>query len=362
MTPLKIAMISYRLPMRGEKRGGIERVAHVLADGLAKRGHAVVVFSHDPKPAGAAYDVRMLPWKPFVETWAGLRMTAGYLGNVLALRIDLREFDVVIAHGDSLLLSMGRTPVVRVMHGSAKGEALHAASIGRAILQWGVYVQELLTAFVSPSTVVGVSANTQRDNPFVRHIIPHGVDTAVFQPIPIGKSAHPTIVFVGAAEGRKRGRFLLELFEREVRRVHPDAELTFVGPRGPSQAGVNYVTGVSDVDLAALYRRAWVCAAPSTYEGFGLPYLEAMACGTALIATPNSGSREVLGERYNGLVTDAEFAPAVLNVLADEHRRRSLEVAGIERAAAFSINRTIDQYEALLHGLRGMHARSVASV
>ena len=200
---------------------------------------------------------------------------------------------------------MGRKPVVRVMHGSARGEALHATSIGRAILQWGVYLQELLTAFLSPSTVVGVSANTQRDNPFVRRIIPHGVDTAIFQPLPIGKSPHPSIVFVGAVDGRKRGGFLLDIFERVIRPAYPDAELTFVGPKGPSQPGVTYVTGVPDKDLAALYRRAWVCAAPSTYEGFGLPYLEAMACGTAVIATPNPGSREVLGEDYSGLVEDA---------------------------------------------------------
>ncbi len=46
------------------------------------------------------------------------------------------------------------------------------------------------------------------------------------------------------------------------------------------QKGVTYVTGVPDTQLADLYRRAWVCASPSTYEGFGLPYLEAMACGT----------------------------------------------------------------------------------
>ena len=147
---MKIAVISYRLPVEGEKRGGIERVAHVLADGLAHRGHTVVVFSHDRAPAGAAYEVRPLPWKSFVETWAGLRMTVGYLGNLLALQVDVREFDVVIAHGDSLLLSMGRKPVVRVMHGSARGEAVHATSAGRAVLQWGVYLQELLTAFICP--------------------------------------------------------------------------------------------------------------------------------------------------------------------------------------------------------------------
>jgi glycosyltransferase involved in cell wall biosynthesis len=357
---MRIAVISYRLPVEGQKRGGIERVAHMLADGLARRGHAVVVFSHDGKPAGAAYDVRALPWKSFVETWLGLRMTVGYLGNILPLRIDLREFDVVIAHGDSVLLALGRKPVVRVMHGSARGEARHATSIGRAVLQWGVYAQELLTALLS-SSVVGVSANTQRDNPFVRRIIPHGVDTTVFHPIPTGKTTHPSIVFVGALDGRKRGRFLLDIFERVIRPTLPAAELTFVGPQGPAREGVTYVTGVPDVDLASLYRRAWVCAVPSTYEGFGLPYLEAMACGTAVIATPNPGSREVLGENFGGLVEDAAFAPALLSVLSDEHRRRALELAGLHRAAEFSIGRMIDRYEALLNESRGSHARSVVS-
>lgn len=358
---MKIAVISYRLPIEGEKRGGIERVAHVLADGLARRGHSVVVFSHDRRPACAAYEVRVLPWKSFVETWAGLRMTAGYLGNLLALQVDTREFEVVIAHGDSLLLSMGRKPVVRVMHGSARGEALHATSIGRAVLQWGVYLQELLTALLSPSGVVGVSTNTQRDNPFVRRIIPHGVDTTIFHPHPIGKSADPSIVFVGAVDGRKRGGFLLDIFDRVIRPAYPNAQLTFVGPNGPSRPGVTYVTGVSDNDLAGLYRRAWVCAAPSTYEGFGLPYLEAMACGTAVIATPNPGSREVLGERYSGLVDDTAFAPAIMTLLADEGRRRELETAGIRRATEFSFDRMIDQYETLLSDLRGSHARSIVS-
>jgi phosphatidyl-myo-inositol alpha-mannosyltransferase len=358
---MKIAVLSYRLPVDGEKRGGIERVAHVLAEGLARRGHAVVVFSHDARPSGASYDVRPLPWKSFVETWAGLRLTAGYLGNVLALLVDLREFDVVITHGDSLFLSMGRKPVLRVMHGSALGEARHATSIGRAVLQFGVYLQELIAAFLSPSSVVGVSANTQRDNPFVRHVIPNAVDPAIFRPEPTGKSLHPSIVFVGAVDGRKRGRFLLDVFEHAIRPAFSDAELVFVGQSGPAQQGVTYLTGVPDHELAAIYRRAWIAAVPSTYEGFGLPYLEAMSCGTAVVATPNPGSREVLGDNYGGLVEDVEFASRLLALLADEGRRRALEAAGIQRAAAFSIERMIDQYEALLSGLRGSHARSVAS-
>ena len=54
---LRLAMLSYGLPVEGQKRGGIERAAHTLADGLARRNHDVVVFSHDPKPSGAAYEV-----------------------------------------------------------------------------------------------------------------------------------------------------------------------------------------------------------------------------------------------------------------------------------------------------------------
>ena len=127
-------MLSYGLPVEGEKRGGIERAAHTLAEGLARRDHEVVVFSHDPKPAGAAYEVRELPWKAFVNTWTGRRLTMGYLGNLLALVPDYREFDAVIAHGDSLLVPLTGKPVLRVMHGSALGEARSATSIGRCLL------------------------------------------------------------------------------------------------------------------------------------------------------------------------------------------------------------------------------------
>ena len=358
---MRIAVLSYGLPVAGEKRGGIERVAHALADGLARRGHAVVVFSHDPKPPRAAYEVRELPWKAFVDTWLGRRVTMGYLGNILATRVDVDGFDAVIAHGDSLLLSLGRKPVLRVMHGSARGEAEHATSIGRALLQWGVYAQELLTALLASPHVVGVSANTQRDNRLVRQVIPLGVDTEVFGPLPVGKSPHPSIVFVGALEGRKRGGWLLDTFVQTVRARFPDAELMFVGAKGPSHPGVAYFTGVPDAELASMYRRAWVCASPSTYEGFGLPYLEAMACGTAVLATPNEGSREVLGHGYGGLVSDDDFASALVMLLGDESRRRVLESAGILRAAEFPMSRMIDAYETVLNNLREAHAGSVVS-
>lgn len=358
---LRVAMFSYGLPVEGQKRGGIERAAHTLAEGLARRNHHVVVFTHDPRPAGAAYDVRPLPWKGFVDTWFGRRVTMGYLGNVLALLPDYREFDVIVAHGDSLLLPLRGKPVVRVLHGSALGEARSARSPGRFLLQSGVYVQELLTALLQ-NGVVGVSENTRRDNPFVNRVIPHGVDVRIFKP-GNGRSPEPSIVFVGTLAGRKRGRFLLDLFTREVQPAFPDATLCMVGERGPERPGVRYRTGVSDTALAALYQRAWLYASPSVYEGFGLPYLEAMACGTPVVATANPGSLEVLDNgRYGALASDADFARVLKTLLADAPQRAGLGASGLRRVREFSLERMLDQYEELLFELIAIHARTMASV
>ena len=359
---LRIAAISYGLPVPGLKRGGIERVADMLADGLARRGHDVTVFTHDPKPANAAYGVRALPWKGFVDTWLGRRMTMGYLGNFLAVVPNYSQFDVIVAHGDSLLLPLAGKPLVRIMHGSALGEARSARSAARFVLQMGVYGQELLTAMFQKG-VVAVSDGTRRDNPFARRTIPLGFDQAIFTPEPRLRTVEPSLLFVGTLGGRKRGEFLLRLFETAIRSVRPDATLTIVGEEGPPSPGVTYRIGVADTELATLYRRAWLYATPSTYEGFGLPYLEAMACGTPVVATPNPGSLEILdGGRYGALSTDDEFAQTVLTLLADEHARADLAERGLARARHYTLATMLDRYEALLFELLEGHVRRVVSL
>ena len=357
---LRLAMCSYGLPVSGSKRGGIERAAHTLANGLARRGHEVVVFTHDPKPPDAAYQTVELPWKSFVNTWLGRRVTMGYLGNILMLLPDYRQFDAVIAHGDSLLAPLIRKPVLRVMHGSALGEARSATSIGRCLLQLGVYVQELATA-CGQRGVVGVSESPVRDNPFVAHVIPHGVDDDLFTSWPVAKTPDPSVLFVGTLGGRKRGSFLLDGFITTIRPLLPNAQLTIVGDTGPDYPGVTYLTGVSDQDLAALYRRAWVYASPSTYEGFGLPYLEAMACGTPVVASKNPGSVEVLeGGRYGLMPADTDFAETVASLLGDDERRAVLSTRGLERAGDFSMARMLDAYEDQLFELTRSYAESGA--
>jgi phosphatidyl-myo-inositol alpha-mannosyltransferase len=348
---LRIGVFSYRLPLDGEKRGGIERVAHDLADGLARRGHEVTVFSHDPRPPGAAYAVAHLPWRRFVDSWIGRRVTMGYLGNVLWLLPRVSRFDVLLTHGDSLLLPLKRKPFVRVMHGSAREEAASATSVGRRLLQAGVYLQELAGAALHEATI-GVSANTRLANPFVRHVIPNGVDRRVFHPGAGRRADRPTLVFVGTLSGRKRGAWLLDLFDTVIRRRVSRAELHMVCPPGSEREGVTYHAGVSDAALAALYCRAWLCVSPSAYEGFGLPYAEALSCGTPVVATSNPGSREVLATGGGVLASDDAFAATVVALLTDDLRRGALEDEARARAADHDLETTIDAYEAVLLSLQ----------
>lgn len=341
-------MFSYGLPCRGEKRGGIEQVAHALANALASRGHHVTVFTYDPRPWNARYDTGALPLRHFATTWLGRRLTMGYLGNLIALGPGYRDFDVVIAHGDSLLLPLSGRPVIRIMHGSALEEARSATSIGRATLQFGVYLQELLTALLQRGTVA-ISENTKRFNPFVRHVIPNGIDLDLFRPCKELKTRVPSILFVGALTGRKRGAWLLEQFERVIQPVFPHAELHMVTEPGPVRAGVTYHCGVTAEALVRLYQAAWVYASPSTYEGFGLPYLEALACGTPVVATPNPGSREVLEDgRFGRLPDDDRFTEEVGRLLGDELARERMAHVGLARAAEYDINRCGAMYEQLI--------------
>jgi len=351
---MKIAMLSFRLPQSGLqqpglKRGGVERVAHDLAQGLALRGHQVIVWSADAAPPGSAYEVKPVPGAALIHNWLAFRLVSGYFGNLLALFPTYGNADVLVAHGDSLLLPLLGIPVVRIMHGSALDEARTSRSLARMALQFGVYIQEWLTARTQHT--VGISRNTQRRYPAIDHVIPNGVNTTLF--FPGEKAAFPAILFVGSLGGLKRGGLLLQAFADVIRLSIPEAQLWMVCETGPARDGVTYFSGLPIEALAALYRQAWVFASPSCYEGFGLPYLEAMASGVSVVATANAGSREVLdGGRYGRLVErDAGFPLALLEMLRARDLRERYAACGIERAHQLSIERSVDQYERYLESI-----------
>lgn len=101
---------------------------------------------------------------------------------------------------------------------------------------------------------------------------------------------------------------------------------------------VQFVKQVSNEDLVLLYNAASLFVFPSLYEGFGLPLLEAMACGTPVVAANNSSIPEIVGDA--ALLFEAEdinmMVEIIAQVLTNQTLHRSLAQKGLERAGSFS--------------------------
>lgn len=329
---VRIALFHTTLPEPGRKPGGVEMAVSRLADELARNeADEVTVFSLSPRPEGVRYrHVRLFERLPIFRDNVLLRL---FGLPVLLNGAGMRGFDVLHLHGDDWFLFARGGPSVRTLHGSALFEARTAASLKRRLSQYAVYPLEHLAARLA-TVALAVGPKTAELYRLTR-MADNGVNLDLFRPGP--KASVPTVLYVGTWEGRKRGRFLYETFVDRVLPANPEAELIFVADHAPEHPRVRNVRFPDDETLAGLYRQAWVFAYPSTYEGFGIPYIEAMASGTPVVCSANEGANYVLDDgRYGAIVSDTAFSDAVVAILTDAGRREALVDAGLERAAMFS--------------------------
>jgi glycosyltransferase involved in cell wall biosynthesis len=234
---------------------------------------------------------------------------------------------------------------------------------------WFPARQPLSTRFVVPrsvlraNVVIAVSENTAKDVvdifgiPRSRiQVVPHGV-AASFTPMSAEdlaaararlKLPERFILFVGTIEPRKNLETLLEAWA--MMRDRPD--LVVVGAFGwlsePIRErmqrmgpGLHHIEGLDPADLPAVYNLARVLAHPSWYEGFGLPPLEAMACGTPVVVSDRASLPEVVDGA--GLVVPAgqpeAWRKALETLIGGTDLAADLRHRGILRAAQFSWSR-----------------------
>ena len=183
-------------------------------------------------------------------------------------------------------------------------------------------------------------------------VAPEGVDTSVFHPKARGNTHELPgryILFLGSLAPRKNLAGLLRAWDA-IGREFPDTWLVVAGAEGtvfrteilPRAERVHYLGYVADADLPALYAGAAAFALPSFDEGFGLPALEAMACGAPVIVSDGGALPEVAGDAalVFPLSEPDGLAQALKACLRDEGLRASLREKGLARVKNYSWQRT----------------------
>jgi glycosyltransferase involved in cell wall biosynthesis len=387
---LRIALLSYRSKPHS---GGQGVYVRALSRELAELGHRVEVFSGQPYPEldggipltrVPSLDLyrepdpfrtpRLSEFRDWVDVaeWATM-CTAGFpepmTFSLRAARLLLPragEFDLVhdnqsLGWGLLRLVRAGLPTVATVHHPVAIDRDLDLAAAPTlrrklTLRRWYAFTGMQARVLQRMDAVTTVSESSRRDIdahmglPAERiEVIPVGIDPDEFTPPPAGRPRDPdSILVITSADVPLKG--LVHLLEAVAKlRTERPVRLTVVGsarPGGPAEAAldrlalhdaVRFTGRVPEAELIGLMQRAAVVAIPSLYEGFSLPAIEAMACGTPLVTTDAGALPEVVGSKAGLRVRAGDVgeltaalqlvldSPALAEQLGRAGRRRVLD-------------------------------------
>ncbi len=358
---MRVALFADQLYYK--QQGGIGTYLRHLLPGLAGRidDGSLVLVHHGPEGESlfpgleGVEEVRLPSSRAFMGlAWHGFGRPR--------LERYLGELDLV--HAPSLVYPPSRAPLVATVHDlcilkypgafPSRWRAFHRRGLSLIMRNAEVILADSSSTFDDLRSLVG-----GRD-PRVR-VVPLGVDVPaaphkeeVERVLKKHDLAPGYILFVGTIEPRKNLSRLAQAyaaFDGDEKKKSGD--LVLVGAPGwmgrreltrvLSQGGVRWLGFLPQDELEAVYRAATIFVYPSLYEGFGLPVLEAMARGLAVVTSNSSSLREV-GEGVALLVdpNDArELGKAMRRLIDDDGMRRELAEKGLERAAEYPWDRTV---------------------
>lgn len=329
---MRVTLLSLEWP-RDAHTGGVARYALRLAERLREHVELTVITREG---ATEVDGVKMLCIEASDSRWRR------YYGAPLHLQpiIDRSRPDVIHSFGDDWAIR-NNAPMVRTFLGSALGEAKSSRGLRSANHLVLSALEHYGSRLADYRIAIGAdSAAEFRCDTVMPPISP-------IEPIAHPKTPGPSVVFVGSYRGRKRGALVERAVKAAGNALGSPVRLTVFGPIedrlhwGPE---VEHRDGASDSEVREAISEAWLLASPSKYEGFGIPMFEALALGTAVVATPNPGSgyiSSILGNSsFMDLVGDAEFEHQILRRLespprasCEDEARRQAAVATLLSAA-----------------------------
>ena len=346
---------------------GIGRYTYNLIDALARVApdERFVVF-YNPAPRNTRYDIAALARHPNVEL-RRVDVPTFSLAEQYRLPFVIRDLSFAICHSPYYIKPyLSRTPSIVTLFD------VIPLRVPTAVPGWRARQLFRVAATLATRTAARVMAPSQatRDDLIARLGVPR--EKIVVTPLAADARFAPQpqtgiervrekyqlpaqyILSVGVNKPHKNLATLVSALESFAIRRSPFAvPLVIAGaydPRYPvttskiehREPEIIFLRDVPDADLPALYAGAIVFVFPSLYEGFGLPPLEAMACGAPVVCSNASSLPEVVGDA--AVLVDArnaqELGSAIARVLDDAALRDELRAKGIAQAAQFSWERT----------------------
>jgi glycosyltransferase involved in cell wall biosynthesis len=335
--------------------GGVQVVIE-YANRLAARGHqvAVVIPRGTAAPEMAQRVARAVTLH---ESKASLNMRRHVLGHVRlawSLQQALPPSDMIIAT---------HTPTIVPVCLATLGHRTRRAWLymdytemfqGRSIENWLLrhgprWFDRLMTLSESGRAVA------QQDGAAQATVVGLGLtDEDLFRPLVRMAKAHPVAMYLGDARPRKGLAEFLAAAEMAQQKI-PDLHLLIVTKDQPTiktSLSYEHIINPDRPELPDLYRRASVFVSSSWGEGFGLPPLEAMACGTPVVLTDSRGVRDYVQPDTNCVMVQPgnieKLAAAIIRVLSDRSFAQKIGQAGVVTAARFQWDECVDRLEVVL--------------